>query len=101
MKKALGSVPKNLAWIDQESFPQEQPEQKSSCADHACSTNNSSKIGLQCGWTRATFIIKEEHCKKLKAHAYWERISVKEILDALLEDFFQGKKIRAIPPKNR
>lgn len=92
MKKALGNVPKNLAWIDSPNYQEEQESLKKN-------KQSSSKNGLPYGWTRATFIIKEEYCKKLKALAYWDRVTVKELMDNLLEQYFKDKKVRSIPKK--
>ena len=37
------------------------------------------------GEKRATFIVKEELLEKMKAVAYWDRVKIKEVLDAALE----------------
>jgi hypothetical protein len=49
----------------------------------------STQKGLADGWTRATFIIKEEHLEKLKDYAYWERMQIKDALDQILTSFFE------------
>jgi hypothetical protein len=38
--------------------------------------------GLRDDRTRATFILRKNHLKELKALAYWERKTIKELLDA-------------------
>lgn len=43
--------------------------------------------GLQDGWTRATFILRKSHLKELKALAYWERKTIKELLDGILNSY--------------
>ena len=58
---------------------------------------SSVKRGLQEGWTRATFIVREEHLEKLKALAYWDRRDVKVVLDEALEKLLKGKHIKPIP----
>ena len=63
-----------------------------------CRTN-STKSGLQCGWRRATFILKEEHLDKLKACAYWERVTLKELVDEIIAVYLNTKKIAKIPQK--
>jgi hypothetical protein len=37
------------------------------------------------GEKRATFIVKEEQLEKLKAIAYWDRVKIKNVMDAALE----------------
>jgi hypothetical protein len=44
----------------------------------------SARAGLQPGWTRATFIIREEYLSKLKDKAYWDRKAIKSVLDEIL-----------------
>lgn len=51
-----------------------------------------SQVGTRAGETRATFIIDEEQLGKIKALAYWERTSIKEILSEALESFLKEKK---------
>lgn len=48
--------------------------------------------GLRKGWTRATFILREEYVEKLKAIAYWERTTIKEIMDNALSTYFENQK---------
>jgi len=49
--------------------------------------------GLHDGWTRATFILKKHHLKKIKELAYWERRTIKEIIDEALESYLKDKRI--------
>jgi len=49
--------------------------------------------GLQDGWTRATFILKKDHLEKLKALAYWERKTIKEVVDEALGSYLKGKSV--------
>ena len=53
----------------------------------------SSQRGLQDGWTRATFILKKNHLEKLKALAYWERKTIKEVMDEALSSYLKEKRI--------
>jgi len=48
--------------------------------------------GLQNGWTRATFILRKDYLEKLKASAYWERKTIKEVIDEALGSYLKGKK---------
>jgi hypothetical protein len=50
--------------------------------------------GLQDGWTRATFILRREHLEELKALAYWERKTIKEVMDEALDSYLGKKTIR-------
>lgn len=54
----------------------------------------SSQKGLQDGWSRATFILKKEYIEKLKALSYWERTTIKEIVDDALSNYFRDKDIK-------
>ncbi len=57
---------------------------------------NTSQKGLKDGWTRDTFILRREYLEKIKALAYWERISIKEVIDEALGSYLRGKKIKPI-----
>ena len=52
------------------------------------------QIGLRDGWTRATFILRKSHLKELKALAYWERRTIKEVLDGILDSYLSGSQFR-------
>ena len=47
--------------------------------------------GLHDGWTRATFILKKNHLEKLKELAYWERKTIKEVIDEALGSYLKAK----------
>jgi len=47
-------------------------------------------------WKRATFIVKRDHLEKIKALAYWERLTATEVLDRALEAYLKGKSIKPI-----
>jgi hypothetical protein len=59
----------------------------------------SSFEGLKEGWTRATFILREDYLEKIKSLAYWRRKNIKEVMDEVLEDYLKGKKIK--PRRNK
>ena len=46
----------------------------------------SSQEGTKLNETRATFIVNEVILEKLKDMAYWERLKIKEVIAAALED---------------
>jgi hypothetical protein len=50
--------------------------------------------GLREGWTRATFILREDYLKKIKSLAYWKRRNIKEVMDDVLGEYLKGRKIK-------
>lgn len=62
----------------------------------------SSQEGTREGETRATFIVNEEALEKLKAVAYWERVSIKDVVGRAFADYLErtekkSGKIKPIP----
>src|ERR1700733_5658244 len=55
-----------------------------------------SQMGLREGWTRVTFILREEHVEKLKSLAYWERATIKDIMDEALSMYLENTKKKII-----
>ena len=53
------------------------------------------------GYTRATFIVREDLVDKIKALAYWERMEIKEVLEEAILNHIKGKKIKSIPGKKQ
>ena len=53
----------------------------------------SSQSGLPEGWTRATFIVKEETLEKIKDLAFTERKDIKTVISEALDAHTHGKKI--------
>lgn len=114
MKKRLGTIPKGLEWISQESqleitkSIQDMPVQKALSSQKKSMFGQvstleipSARRGLQDDLTRATFIMKQEFLEKIKAYAYWERVQIKDVLDEMCEQFFENKKVRSIPEKQK
>jgi hypothetical protein len=62
---------------------------------------HSSQRGLQDGWTRATFILRENHLEKIKELAYWERKTIKEVIDEALGNYLEGRRIKSISNERR
>ncbi|MBM4339489.1 MAG: hypothetical protein FJ110_08080 [Deltaproteobacteria bacterium] len=52
--------------------------------------------GLQDGWTRATFILRKNHLEEIKSLAYWERKTIKEVMDEALGSYLNGKVVKPI-----
>jgi hypothetical protein len=57
---------------------------------------NSLEKGLQDGWTRATFVLRKDYLKKLKAVSYWERKKMKEVINEALGAYLKGKKVKPL-----
>jgi hypothetical protein len=53
--------------------------------------------GLRPGWTRATFIVKEETVQQLKAVAYWDRKELKRVVEEAFRAYLCGKDINPVP----
>ena len=98
-KSGLGSIPKSLSWID-EVEPVEQPKQtKKELTPQANVEPKSTEKGLSNGWTRATFIVERDLTEKIKALAYWDRLTVKEVVHEAFTQYLQGKTVKPIPKK--
>ena len=53
--------------------------------------------GLRPGWTRATFIVRDETLQKLKAVAYWDRKELKRVVEEAFQSYLSGKRTDPIP----
>jgi hypothetical protein len=53
--------------------------------------------GLRPGWTRATFIVREDTLQKLKAVAYWDRKELKRVVEEAFHSFLLGKNLAPVP----
>ena len=56
--------------------------------------------GLSHGWTRSTFLVREDHLKKLKTLAFMGQTTLKDVIEHILENFLANKNIRTGPNKN-
>jgi hypothetical protein len=54
-------------------------------------TSTSAK-GLPKGWTRATFIVRQDLVRKVKRAAYWDRKQIKDIITEALDAYLIDKK---------
>jgi hypothetical protein len=57
-------------------------------------TTKSSQKGLKEGWTRATFILRDDYLQRIKGLAYWDRKSVKAVIDEALGTYLKAKRIK-------
>lgn len=49
--------------------------------------DSTSEEGTKVGETRATFILNKENLDKLKSLAYWERLSIKEVVAEMVQQY--------------
>jgi hypothetical protein len=52
--------------------------------------------GLQDCWTRATFILRKDYLEKLKELAYWERKTIKGVIDEAFGSYLGGEKFSTL-----
>lgn len=74
----------------QEAQQGQEPTQKKSVGRpriHTHETTSTSQEGLREGLTRMTFIVSQEKQDKLKYISYFERMSIRQILDEAIEDY--------------
>lgn len=57
----------------------------------------SSQEGCKEAETRATFIVSEADLERIKAMAYWERITIKEIVNAALREYIKRHETKNGP----
>ena len=57
--------------------------------------------GLKEGWTRKTFIVRENWIERIKDLAYWDRLQHKEALDQIMEEYFKQHKVKPRPANKR
>ena len=56
----------------------------------------SSQYGLKEGWTRGTFILRNEYLDKIKALSFLEARDIKLIMDEILENYLKDKKVEPV-----
>ena len=91
---------KGLEWIEEEFSHIKESSTENTLENHISINQKNENInlpttqkGLQDGWTRATFIVKKRYLEDLKNMAYWDRETIKDVLDGVLESFFRDKTI--------
>ncbi len=60
---------------------------------------NTMQTGLSSAWTRATFLVNKDLNEKIKAVAYWDRLTVKEVLHEALMEYLKGRSVKPVPKK--
>jgi hypothetical protein len=53
---------------------------------------SASSKGLPKGWTRATFIVRQDLVQKVKRAAYWDRKQIKDVVTEALDAYLIDKK---------
>jgi hypothetical protein len=60
-------------------------------------TKPPSKAGLQEGWTRGAFIMRETTLETIRNYAYWERRDIKDVVEEAFRSFFKGRDVQPRP----
>lgn len=47
--------------------------------------------------TRHTYHVRADLLEKLRGYAYWERIGISELINHILEEFFEDKEVKPKP----
>lgn len=50
---------------------------------------------------RHTYYVRVDLLDKLRGYAYWERIGISELINQILEEFFEDKEVKPKPPRKR
>ena len=61
----------------------------------------SSQEGTKEGYTRATFIVREDLLDKVKALAHWDRKEIKRVVEEALINHLKGRKIKPMPKETK
>ncbi len=69
--------------------------------EEAQAPKNTTQTGLPSAWTRATFIVNKDLNEKIKAVAYWDRLTVKEVLHEALMEYLKGRSVKPVPKKKQ
>ena len=51
--------------------------------------------------TRHTFYVRLDLLEKVRGYAHWERIGISELINQILEEFFEGKEVKPKPRRKR
>jgi len=66
-------------------------------ADKGKVITKTSQEGTKSGWTRATFIMREDYVEKIKSIAYWDRKEIKDVINEAIASYLKRKKIKPKP----
>ena len=48
---------------------------------------------------RHTYYVRVDLLEKLRGYAYWERIGISELINQILEEFFEDKEVKPTPSR--
>ena len=95
-KERIGKDP--LSWIADTTKEASKQDKQSNIDNTSIQVKpKSTQAGLPNGWTRATFIVREDHLEKIKAVSYWDRKQIKNVVEEAIERYLEGKKFKPIP----
>ena len=50
---------------------------------------------------RHTYYVRRDLLEKVRGYAYWERYGISELINHILEEFFEGKEVKPQPRRKR
>ena len=50
---------------------------------------------------RQTYYVRMDLLEKIQGYAYWERYGISELINEILEEFFEDKEVKPKPPRKR
>ena len=50
---------------------------------------------------RHTYYVRVDLLEKLRGYAHWERIGISELINQILDEFFEGKEVKPQPRQKR
>lgn len=77
------------------------PIQNEEDSSQKVKSGSSTQKNLPPGWTRTTMVIRNDHLKKLKDLAWWERTSQSQVFAEILEKFFSTRKVPERPKETK
>jgi hypothetical protein len=57
---------------------------------------DASRAGLPKGWTRFSFIVRDDYEEKVKALAFWNRRGIKETMNEIIRQYLAKKSVSSI-----
>jgi len=84
-KPSINSIPSIQSIPTRERPPRREPINK-----------DTSRAGLPDGWTRFSFIVRDDYEEKVKALAFWSRQGIKETMDEIIRQYLSKKSVSSI-----
>jgi hypothetical protein len=98
-KDRLGKNPLFRDALSSPAAPEENVKVDSKQGLQSKPSKPSSKVGLQEGWTRGAFIMRETTLETIRDYAYWERRDIKDVVEEVFSSFFNGRDVQPRPGK--